>query len=209
MVDRKPSDLYRTPLGVVRQGLAEMAKLYPLLQRQPVPRIIDYGAGDGRFGWCATEVWPGPWMVASEVRTEEHEKLRGIYDDVVGDYRDAPGAGQYDLALGNWPFSLWHKILPEAVAATNGGMVATLGLSSWGHSTEPSEAREVFEAFPPSYQLRIQGRIMFLAGKGPGGKRYGSDNRKYSWWVWGLPRAGQGWVCRNLPEISKAERTIG
>lgn len=181
-----------TPLPVIRQGLVEIFRLLAFVRRKNsfVRSALDPNAGAGGFGVVFRELFNAR-TYGIEIREEERENIKRNYDySVVGDVLaegviDSLGiAPIIDLVATNpaWG-SVWPKV--AAIAIARAKVVALLGPSTWGHSREPSEALDLFEAHPPWVQLRIPGRLQFRTGINPHtGTKYSADNRKLSWWVW-------------------------
>lgn len=203
-----------TPRGVVRQGLGLVARL----SGRPRLTMLDPCAGAGVFGMVAREVLPAAQRFGIEAREEEREHVARWYPHgfVLGRFQDAgsPIAYGLDLIATNPPFDQWAELLAWALGrVAPGGFVLLLGLTTWGNSDEPSERADVMRKHRPLLEARIHGRIRFRTGTNPAnGKPYGTDSRKYSWWVWqrdavlsafeGLPT----WHTTILPALPKADR---
>jgi hypothetical protein len=168
-----------TPAPVVVQFIDTIPKLVRLPTRA---RTLDPSAGGGVFGKVIGEMRPDWHRTAVEPRDEEVPYLERNYDDYyVGTaqrFAESIVPEPFDLAAGNPPWWCWGDIF-DAVwpLVIEGGALALLGPSTWGHSDESSECIDVFERVCPAYQLRVRGRIAFNGGSS-------TDNRKCSWWVW-------------------------
>lgn len=205
----------RTPLGVIRQGLSYASALG--LTDWADGLFLDPSAGDGRFALVMRESSsdvPKPRHIECiEPRIEELGPL-GVVSDIAETARlqDACLSRlHYDVIATNPPFDQWAEIALKCYQdyLAPGGMMVFYGLSTWGHSDEPSEAGELFRRIPPTVQMRIHGRVRHRVGHNPNtGKPYGTDSRKYSWWVWHKAHAGiRGWNTFNLPPLPREERT--
>jgi hypothetical protein len=174
---------------------------------------------------------------AYELREEERPNLERHYDEVTigdaltiqaglvsalehepvstkGDWLERWNALHYDLIVTNPPFHLWKEYL---IAYRNrlderygaGGVLAFLGLSTWGQRSR--EGVKLFQdaKYRPFAEFRITGTLGF---RGPGvnpetGKKWGTDTRNYSWWVWKAePSEAPSWACSNLPLLDGSER---
>lgn len=198
-----------TPSALVRQ----MFEQFKLRYRSPDPiSMVDAGAGAGVFGQQAKLVL-GEDLRASvgvEIRDEEqftrHYTL-GVHANFLElEARRFPSA---NLVVGNVPFHLWREFVVHARGIVGPrGWVIFLGLSSWGQRAR--DGIELFSEVPPFAQWRIAGPIGF---RGPGrnpetGKRWGTDTRCYSWWVWRGASMGEipSWATTNLPLLPSIER---
>lgn len=184
-----------TPRAVVRQGLMMARTLCP--QLAAIRRFLDPCAGAGVFGSVVRELWPasGVLSIAIEPRGEEEPHLRrhhdAIYLDTFQACAELPRGSEIDLIATNPKFGIWPELLPWALhRLSERGVLLLYGLSNWGHSREPSERSDIFAKYPPLYQLRVGGRVRHRVGKNDKGKPYGTDSRKYSWWLLDMSRPG-------------------
>lgn len=88
-------------------------------------KILDVGAGDGRWGYVARKLWPHAIIVGVEIRDVERDaEYRHAYDywlhcdflklrAVPGDCPDV-----FDQVIGNPPFSLAQRLVIKALANT-------------------------------------------------------------------------------------------
>lgn len=177
-----------TPRAVVRQGLTFARELCP--QLRTIRRFLDPSAGAGVFGSVARELWTDNMLsIAIEVRAEEEPHLRRHHDVVYIDAFQAcaelPVGVSLDFIATNPKFGTWHEMVLWALPRlADDGVLMLYGLSNWGHSREPSERSDIFRRYRPSYQLRVGGRVRHRIGKNAKGKPFGTDSRKYSWWIW-------------------------
>jgi len=203
-----------TPQGIVRQGLLAVEGHSPA---DKLFRYLDPSSGSGVFGLEARHVFGHLDLHTTgiEIRTEEGPCVSKNYDRAIvgaGFAEVAPDLepGSFDLIGTNPPFTLFPDFLRVSIPLlSESGVLMMLGLSTWGQS---AEGAELFDEYPPNYQLRVTGRIGF---RGPGvnpktKKPWGSDQRDYSWWVWqkNAPDRDEGdWISRNLPTLPTAHRT--
>ncbi|WP_202567686.1 methyltransferase [Agreia sp. COWG] len=116
--DRRPLGQTYTPAPIIESMLA-------WAQRRPTPaRIVDPGAGSGRYLLAAARAFPGASLIALEIDALSGLMLRaniraaGFSDRatvVIGDYRSAE-LGSIDsptLFIGNPPYVRHHQIDPE------------------------------------------------------------------------------------------------
>jgi hypothetical protein len=205
-----------TPGPIVQQGFESYFWMLGTQKCQVLPkRILDLCAGSGVFGQQARKFFPDAEIVAVEIRKEERANLDRHYDEVhIGDFREGPWLGHFDLVVTNPAFSLFTDALSNGLEATTPtGVVMLLGLNELG--TRGSASRQAFTKSPPLWQWRIAGTVGF---RGPGtnpktGKPWGCDTRSYSWWVWqrvadGLKRWPHvGRAALELPLLGPRERT--
>lgn len=183
-----------TPRPVVLQGLRMARSLCP--QLSAIRRYLDPCAGAGVFGSAVRELWPDESLlsIAVEPRAEERVHLDRHHDAVYVDTFQACAeldGGEIDLIATNPKFGLWPELVRWAwPKLSDRGVLLLYGLSTWGHSREPSESSETFDRYPPSFQLRIGGRVRHRVGLNDKGKPFGTDARKYSWWLWDKSRTG-------------------
>lgn len=141
---RHPSDFYPTPYGLAH-ALVRYVK-YRNSDWGPGQEICigDIGAGSGRFGRALRHEFPLAAIAAFEVQYEQLPAKLGeeIYDCNYGDFMDrskGDGEGQFDLLIGNPPFSLysrkgfWDTLFWRCAP---GGRVFLLGQSRLNYSTE-------------------------------------------------------------------------
>lgn len=183
-----------TPRPVVMQGLRMARSLCP--QLSAIRRFADPSAGAGVFGSVVRELWPYQTLlsVAVEPRVEERVHLDRHHDAVYVDtFQVCAELEDFDadLIATNPKFGLWPELVRWAwPRLSNRGVLLLYGLSTWGHSREPSESSGTFETYPPLYQMRIGGRVRHRVGLNDKGKPFGTDSRKYSWWLWDKSRPG-------------------
>ncbi len=196
----KEYEIGLTPEAVVRQWLVQLRDHEGMDPRT----MLDPSAGDGVFGKIAREVWPNVHLVAVELREECWKYLEANYDVILRGTLEqyTMGLGTFDLIVTNPPFSLalpWVPMLRKHLV--DDGLLSFLHLSDLGQRGEKNG--KLFKADLPVLQSRIPGAIGF---RGPGinpetGKRFGTDMRSYSWWLWeklGLRRA---WLSNQLPRL--------
>ena len=230
-VEGKPDALSQADLGFVAGGIEpERLKAFEvdctpgpvvrqMFEQWGVERsglkILDLCAGSGVFGQQARDVLGDAIesLTAVEIRSEERPNLERWYDEVrIGDLREQTDLGEFDLIVGNPAFSFWLDALTLAQSVrVSHGAVVMLGLNELG--TRGSASRGAWEKHPPAQQWRIAGTLGFRGpGKNPEtGKRWGTDTRSYSWWVWRNPGVWGStpgvWLARDLPPLSAQERT--
>lgn len=200
-----------TPRAVVLQGVRMARTLCP--QLAAIGRYCDPSAGAGVFGSVVRELWPDYVLsVAIEPRMEESPHLRRHHDAVYLDTFQACaelGRGaDFDLIATNPKFGIWPELVAWSMPRlADRGVLLLYGLSTWGHSREPSESAQTFAQYPPTYQLRIGGRVRHRVGLNDKGKPFGTDSRKYSWWVWdkGRPSTPGRHTTIDLPQLQPNE----
>ena len=192
--------------------------------------MLDPAAGGGVFGQSfravARKLAMESTIDAYELREEERANLERHYDAVtIGDALaidleriSRPGEDvwldddemAYDLIATNPPFHLWkeyliafrHRLKP-------GGVLAFLGLSTWGQRSKAGVELFANEDYRPWGELRITGTLGF---RGPGinpenGKRWGTDTRNYSWWIYKPgPPPGPDWWSTNAELLPGCDR---
>lgn len=192
-----------TPPAVVEQLFVALRSIVDVPRRG---RLLDPCAGAGVFGMVARRRLRAWEIVAVEPREEERAHLEQHYDTVVTGTAQAYGQAAhdsqfFDIVCTNPPWWCWGDIF-DAVwpLVIEGGALALLGPSTWGHSDEASERIDVFERVTPAHQLRVRGRIAFNGSAG-------TDNRKCSWWLWrndGVAR--DSWTTLTLPALPAEAR---
>ena len=143
-------------------------------------------------------------LVGVEKREEEMQSVARWYTKpVLDDFAEWMGklrpTKKFDLIATNPPFKHFHEWLPllkERVAP--GGVLMLLCLNEVG--IRGSAGRESFMEHTPSAQLQIAGTVGY---RGPGlnprtGKKWGMDQRSYSWWIWMRLKTGKWMVSRPL-----------
>lgn len=198
-----------TPEPITQQALAWLRTSL----RGEFAALLDPSAGSGVFGKVARNVWPGIRTFGVEPRAEEEEHLARNYDsfsiDTFERHVETRQPTELDLVATNPPFFAFLEIVAAfAPRLRVGGALMLLGLSSVGQS---AEGASVFDQFCPDYQLRVTGRINF---RGPGinpetGRKWASDQRDYSWWIWSGPHGRQKppcWCTIQLPLLPTHER---
>lgn len=203
-----------TPTPVVEQLFIELREWLP-----GHFRMLDPCAGAGVFSRVAGRFHPGIETTAIEIRGEELGLLqRNATHAVIGDCIEWLEASRYqpffELVATNPAFSLIPALLPSALSVTRRhGLVAFLGLDELGQRGR--EMLELWERFPPIWQLRIAGTLRFRTGENPDtGKPYTTDTRSYSWWVWRADGEGGSvpgvsapyWLAKTLPLLPPAHR---
>ena len=196
----KEYEIGLTPEPVVRQWLVRLRDIEGMEPRT----MLDPAAGDGVFGKVARGVWPDLHIVGVEPREECWEYLDANCDEVVrGTLEEyATGVHAFDIIATNPPFSLalpWLPILRGLLV--DGGLLSFLHLSDLGQRGEANN--KLFNANIPSFQNRIPGAIGF---RGPGinpetGKKFGTDMRSYSWWMWEKMTHRRVWLSDQLPRL--------
>jgi len=169
--ERNPFDFYPTPWGVIEIVLTVVRDL---TQNRLIRRVLDVGAGTGRWGTVAHAFWPdaeiygydnAPFTVEQASRIEARG-YTALYSGSVGDYLNSPHGYNYDLVMGNPPFYMFSKpagkkffprILHQYV--NNGAIIALFAPTSF-HSTD-YRYQVVLKDTPPLYDLRFIQRVSF------------------------------------------------
>lgn len=219
----------RTPLPVVRQILQALNLEFDdgeidgdhYGQKRAV-RILDIGCGEGAWGQVARELWPRANIVGIEPRREALAHARRHYNLVLGGgFEDWDGLRQFDLVMGNPPFSAFGEggrrinLFPSLIAfgleaLDEFGVLCLYGLDDLGQRGRTTI--DVFARTPPSQQLRVTGSIAHRGPKRDDVEGSGAgDSRCYSAWVWyredlANGSTGVGWSARNLPLLSADDR---
>lgn len=202
----------RTPLPLIRQ-------LYCFLRDDLGLRpnyILDPCAGDGRFQQVALEpaFFPDACTVGVEPRVEEVSPFPvGPASKHLWHQQTFEAAqehlGWFDLAAGNPPFMCLtpkdgKSWVPQLLKFAK--VVVLLGQDDLGQRSVAGA--ELFNEYPPTYQLRIRGAIAFREDGH-------TDARDYSWWIWmrGAPRLAivgnrPQWICIDLPRLASPERKL-
>lgn len=214
---RRKFEVDRTPVAVARQGLRALADIYTsnVFVGRRTLRALDVCAGSGTYASCRDFLpsYGGVEWTCLEIRPEERKWLFRVADRVViGDVAKSRPAWhrRFDLVVGNPAFSLVPVVLRQALKwVKDDGIVCLLGLNELG--TRGSSSRMLWSDALPTHQLRVAGTVSF---RGPGinpetGKRWGTDQRSYSHWVWGeqhreVPEPY--WVTMDLPLLASDER---
>lgn len=202
-----------TPEPVVEQGIRWVKEnLGPPRSLE----MFDPCAGAGVFGKVMKRVFPDARTFGCEIREEEERYVQHWYDDsMMGSFKEfvAGDGALFDLVVTNPDFSLFVDALETGMRVVRpGGWVMLLGLNELG--TRGEKSREAWDKWMPNMQLRIAGTIGF---RGPGlnpetGKRWGTDQRSYSWWLWRRRRSSAFkrmpfWRTCDLPLLEAHERT--
>lgn len=112
-------DHFPTPMPLVGVCVARIAEL----AIDPAPRILDVGAGDGRWGMVARRYWPDATIVGVEIRDVEAEAAwRKNYDywlhcnflSLKAVPYDCPD--QFDVIIGNPPFKIAQRLVKRCIA---------------------------------------------------------------------------------------------
>ncbi len=203
-----------TPGPIVRQGLERV------LDYCDPMRFLDPCAGSGVFGQQLRQVYPPELSWAVEPRLEEKGNLKRHYHEVEAQtYQEAFAEDPvfddepFDLIATNSPFTEFVPLVEAALPLlAPKGVLMLLGLSDVMQRAKGKV--EFIETCSPTYELRIAGPIGF---RGPGtnpetGKRWGMDQRSYSWWVWKADAVrrrksrGASWYCHQLPMLPSQDR---
>lgn len=117
--------LERRPLGQTYTPAPIIDAMLAWASRRPTPgRVVDPGAGSGRYLLAAAKAFPDAILVALEIDPLSSLMLRanvrasGLADRaeiIVGDYREAriPPIDEPTLYIGNPPYVRHHQIEPE------------------------------------------------------------------------------------------------
>ena len=100
--ERRNLDFYPAEITLVQETVKILAES---IKDQFIKRIIDPGAGDGRWGLEALKQWPEAELVCVDIDPEkEPEDFPGRW--VVADFRalTVEEFGQFDLVIGNPPY---------------------------------------------------------------------------------------------------------
>jgi len=176
-----------SPPDMAGQSCHSVAQYIPRLQGHGVRRVLDCTAGSGSFPMAAREVWPHAHVTACEAREEEAPHLEHHANEVhMGDFFDAPVAGDYDLVITNPPFSLIPLLLARCLELVlPGGYVAFVVRMTWGDAADT----DVLWHDPPVLASHeFAGRWRFRVGLNPKtGKPYGVDSVGYRLLIWQRP----------------------
>jgi len=171
-------DVALTPRAVARQGI-EFAR--GVIKHTP-RRLLDPCSGSGVFG---AEAWG---LDTTGIEPARHAwQWERHYGEAIGlpFEQAAPRLkGQFDLVVGNPPFSLLIDFVDLGYEClTHGGVLCYLGLNDWGQRGRDHE--DLWRRLRPSYMARIPGAIQFKTGTNPKtGKPWTTDMRSYCWWAW-------------------------
>ena len=116
---RRDLDAYYTPINKVLDGLGVV--LDDLSRSDDVfdadLRILDPGAGSGRWGADCRNLWPQAWIAGVEVR---EVRPADAYDQwVTGAFNELtiadPEPGTWDLVIGNPPYALASQFIEASL----------------------------------------------------------------------------------------------
>ena len=144
-------DYFSTPMPLVYKAVA---RIYTHTSAPAKPRILDVGAADGRWGLAARQTWPEATIVGVEIRDVESTAAhRPAYDwwlhcnflSLKTVPYDCPD--EFDIILGNPPFSIADKLVKRCVAnlAVGGNLTFLLRLAFL-------EGQRRYRNFWPRYQ---------------------------------------------------------
>jgi SAM-dependent methyltransferase len=112
---RDPNDFYPTPIELCYRALKSIEWLQP-------KRILDPGAGAGPWGTAAKQIWPGAYVVGSELR---ESPCPPAYDEWhIGDFMNGVESvlGQtFDLVMGNPPYKYSEQFVRLGLATLRPG----------------------------------------------------------------------------------------
>lgn len=186
--ERSARDLYVTPVGVTEALLDELDRTFGWGPSAKL-RILDVGAGTGRITAACRAQWPEAHVVACEIDEAHRGHLEASGADVVWicDFVAepwGPGAPQFDLVIGNPPYSLALPFLQQCLAIKGGAgrapLIALLvnmnflgsdGRVDWfdTHATKSQAIRVL--APRPSFTHEETGKLQ-------------TDSVEYAWWLW-------------------------
>lgn len=210
---QKAYDFSPTPLPVIRQGLEQARRECPQLER--IKNYLDPGAGAGAFGEVVRQLWSPRDVVsiAIEPLEEMRPHLKRHYNAIFTGYFQAFSRSEItsalDLIATNPKFELWPELVPWSLdRLADDGVLLLYGRTYWGHSEEPAERSDLFKKYPPSFSMRVAGRVRHLVGINDKGKPFGTDSHKYSWWCWDKANPGEPGrrVQIDLPQLLPNER---
>jgi len=179
----KKNEFYQTPLELAKL----MARIGMWDDDGKGKRILDAGCGTGVFGIACRETFPKAHITGVDIDYDmseacyRHEKMN--YDVLVtGDYLDfAPRfyglEDNFDLIIGNPPFSLAEKFIRKSMTMLNekiGTLIFLLRLNFLGSQ---KRAKGLWKEFPVSSLYVLNARISFFNN----GK---SDDNEHGVYVW-------------------------
>jgi len=196
-----------TPAPLVQQVFCWLENEEP--DFLPPRRALDPCAGAGVFGMEMKSFWPSCTRVGVEIREEEEENLEHNYDvHMVADAEralDGPAIralAPFDLIATNPAFAISRSLVRKCMRllTPERGLLLLYQANDFGSRGPRSNA--LFRDHPPFLQLCIPGAVTHRTGINPKtGKKYGQDQRSYSWWCWKTDHTGETWTARNLPRL--------
>lgn len=140
------------------------------------PRILDPGAGDGRWGQKAREIWPGAHIEGVEIQDLWHPAGFDVWHPSQ-DYLTWQPDRQFDLVIGNPPFNLLEEFVYKSLSVTKEwGLVALLGPSTFLGSI--GRGRGLWQE-TPFFRAVVSMRRVRFDGHGDNPIR---DMNLYMWW---------------------------
>lgn len=163
--ERIERDHYPTPLAVAEACL----KFIHQRRAYSPERVLDIGAGNGVWGQAARKLWPRADITGVEVRdVEKHESYNGwVKQDFFDWFYGLRGDTNYDLIMGNPPYSLATAMVEEAVKLllTDQSQLAFLLPSDFAWSDD--RYQRLYKHNPPEEVCVLNPRIPFTKGSNP------------------------------------------
>lgn len=189
--ERSARDLYVTPVGVTEALLDELERTFGWGPGMKL-RILDVGAGTGRITAACRAQWPEAYITAVEIDHTHKNALEaaGATDVWICDFLDQTWGDEwreYDLIVGNPPYSLALPFLQQCLAFKGGAppylhapLIALLvnmnflgsdGRVDWfeAHAAQCHAIRTL--APRPSFTHEETGKLQ-------------TDSVEYAWWLW-------------------------
>ncbi len=185
------------------EGLLEYLPATQMLYDTNAPTMLDPGAGSGVWGQAAKKRWP--FLDVTGVETRQLARP-SCYDGwVQGDYRLYRPAFQYDLVLGNPPFSIAEQIIRHSMELLVPGGYLCLLLRLGFLASEKryvSMYREGYKLRPALVQI-LSLRPSFIEGSSD------NDMTEYAMLTWRKGYTGRtevDWLYIPDPERSRSAR---
>lgn len=157
-------------------------------------RILDVGCGQGVFGVSARQVWPSAYIVGVDIRPVERTPAY----DVVRCYdfaRETVIFTDFDLVVGNPPFSLIPSILPNSYRALRPGGICTFFVRQGFLGGGQTRQKTLLLTYPVQWEYSIPERQSFT------GNGISDQKTDYAAAVW-----HKGWQPSR--EDSRRKRTL-
>lgn len=166
---RIESDYYATPIDAVYK------LIYNYEIAVPFDAILEPSAGNGIIIEALREAGYKNHIHAIEIRGEEKENLNRFADTVeINNFLDADPAIQYDVIIGNPPYSLAQEFIDKALQILKPG-----GRLIFLLRTNFLESKKRFEWWQDKPPTRL-----YVLSKRPSFTGKGTDATSYSWFIW-------------------------
>lgn len=166
---RREADFYATPVEAVYSFLDSYDGI------RPEDSILEPSAGNGNIIKALRSRGYENYISAVELREEEAVHLVGLADHIyIGDFLDGNTVGQFDVIIGNPPYSMAQEFIDKALSllAPGGKLIFLL-------RTNFLESNKRFAWWKDKTPNGL-----YVLHKRPSFTGKGTDATSYSWFVW-------------------------